>query len=108
MNKDQINVYRNFIHLSDAIAIIDIRLASASHKIKIKEAAQKNGSIFLNLRYIEAIETLKGTIYDVFIPRTAKDVTLILSSDEDKLDEAINEIEEISDTEIIIEYRYIK
>lgn len=108
MRSDLINVYRNFIHLSDAFALIDIREASASRKIKIKEEAQKNGSIFLNLRYSEAVETLKGTIYDVFIPRTAKDVTMVLSKDEDKLDEALDNILALSDTEIIIEYRYIK
>lgn len=108
MRSDLINVYRNFIHLSDAFALIDIREASASRKIKIKEEAQKNGSIFLNLRYSEAVETLKNTIYDVFIPRTAKDVTMVLSKDEDKLDEALDNILAVSDTEIIIEYRYIK
>ncbi|MBE6731256.1 MAG: hypothetical protein E7564_06175 [Ruminococcaceae bacterium] len=108
MRSDLINIYRNFIHLSEAIALIDIREASASHKIKIKEEAQKNGSIFLNLRYSEAIETLKGTIYDLFIPKTAKDVTMILSKDEDSLEDALDNISAVADEEIIIEYRYIK
>lgn len=104
MERNVINVYRNFIHISEAIAILDIRQFSASQKLKIKEEAQKNGSILLNLRYSEAVETLTNTIYDVFIPRTAKDVTMLLSSSEDKLDEALDNISE----EITIEYRYIK
>ncbi len=79
----------NFIYLSGAVALVDIRDCAQSDRDIIKKAIELNGSILMPLKYSELAGAVYGTIFDVLVPEVPREITLVLSRNEDELDEAL-------------------
>lgn len=95
-----------FIKLSSAIAILDLRACPSSERGKLKDAAQENGSILMCLRYTEFRDAVRDTIFDVMVPTIPREITLLLSSSEEKLEESLESISQIFDCPI--DYKLIR
>ena len=73
----------NFIYLSGAVALIDIRECTQSDRETIKKATEVNGSILMALKYRELAGAVYGTIFDVLVPEVPREITLVLSRNEE-------------------------
>lgn len=96
----------NFITLSGGLALLDIRKFNPIQKEEIKKTAEKNGGIFLDLKFAEIEGALKDTIYDILIPSIPKDTVILLSNTEDLLEEALDNIMDLYPVDV--DYKLIK
>ncbi len=79
----------NFIYISGALALIDLRECTQTDRAAVKNAVEVNGTILMSLKYRELACAVAGTIFDVLVPEIPREVTLVLARNEGELDEAL-------------------
>lgn len=96
----------NFIYISQGIALLDLRGCSLAERAEIKKAVELSGSILLCEKFCDFKKAVEGTIFEILTPQVNKEVTMILSRNEDELDSALENAFKICD--FMIEHRIIR